>query len=40
MADALLLASQRVRPSRLVESGFRFEHPNLDGALDAVLYGR
>lgn len=33
MADELLLASTRVRPRRLFESGFRFEHPDLDSAL-------
>jgi uncharacterized protein (TIGR01777 family) len=33
MADEALLSSARVRPRRLQESGFRFLHPDLDGAL-------
>lgn len=33
MADALLLTSCRVQPKRLVESGFTFEQPTLDQAL-------
>jgi len=37
MADATLLASQRVRPARLLQAGFAFEHPTLDGALRHVL---
>jgi uncharacterized protein len=37
MADEMLLASTRVRPQRLLESGFRFVHPELTGALRAVL---
>ncbi len=37
MADALLLEGQRVAPSRLLESGFRFAHPDLDGALHDLL---
>lgn len=37
MADATLLASQRVLPARLLEAGFRFRHPSLEGALRAVL---
>lgn len=37
MADALLLASTRVRPSRLMESGFEFQHPDLDSALRYLL---
>jgi uncharacterized protein (TIGR01777 family) len=32
-----LLASQRVRPARLTEAGFAFEHPTLEEALTAVL---
>ncbi len=36
-ADEVLLASQRVVPSRLEQSGFEFSHPHLPGALDAVL---
>ena len=37
MADATLLASTRVEPSRLKESGFVFQHPELEGALRHVL---
>lgn len=37
MADAVLLASQRVRPSRLEAAGFQFEHPTLAGALAEAL---
>lgn len=37
MAEALLLASQRVEPRRLLESGYRFRHPDIDVALKAVL---
>jgi len=37
MADALLLASQRVMPSRLQATGYRFRHPELEGALRHLL---
>lgn len=37
MADGALLASQRVRPARLLASGFAFSHPTVDGALRAAL---
>ncbi|MEZ6037981.1 MAG: TIGR01777 family oxidoreductase [Planctomycetota bacterium] len=37
MADALLLASQRVQPQKLSASGFVFEHATIDAALHAVL---
>ena len=37
MADAALLASQRVVPARLESLGFAFRHPALPGALHAVL---
>lgn len=37
MADAALLASQRVIPSRLGALGFRFRYPTLVGALHAIL---
>lgn len=37
MADELLLASIRVEPRSLIESGFVFEHPELEGALRHVL---
>lgn len=33
MGDATLLASQRMYPRRLLESGFRFSYPTLEGAL-------
>ncbi len=37
MADALLLASARVVPRRLEESGYRFRHADLEGALRHLL---
>lgn len=37
MADGLLLASARVLPRRLEESGFTFQHPQLEAALRVVL---
>ena len=37
MADALLLASARVVPRRLEESGYRFRFPELGGALRHLL---
>jgi uncharacterized protein (TIGR01777 family) len=37
MADALLLAGQRVQPARLSGSGFAFRYPNLEQALRHVL---
>jgi hypothetical protein len=37
MADALLLSSARVVPTRLQEAGFEFTHPQLEGALKHVL---
>ena len=37
MADALLLASARVVPNRLQGSGYRFRHPELEGALRHLL---
>jgi uncharacterized protein (TIGR01777 family) len=33
MGEATLLASQRMRPRRLLETGYRFEHPTLEAAL-------
>ena len=36
-ADELLLASQRVVPTRLMEAGFEFELPAIEDALRAVL---
>jgi len=37
MADAALLASARVRPDRLIGSGYQFVHPDLDTALRQML---
>jgi uncharacterized protein (TIGR01777 family) len=37
MADRTLLSSARVVPSRLLQSGYRFEHPELEGAFRQVL---
>ena len=37
MADALLLSSQRVEPAILKEARYEFRHPDLAGALKAVL---
>ncbi|HXF06211.1 MAG TPA: TIGR01777 family oxidoreductase [Blastocatellia bacterium] len=37
MADELLLASARVRPVRLLESGFQFRYPDLESALRHLL---
>lgn len=37
MADAALLASQRVAPARLEEAGFRWRFPELEDALRALL---
>jgi len=36
-ADELLLSSQKVRPQRLIDDGFRFEHVTVESALDAML---
>jgi len=37
MADALLLASQKVLPSKLTDAGYRFQQPDLDGALAEIF---
>ena len=37
MADVAVLASQRVRPARLMASGYAFNHPTVEGALRAAL---
>jgi uncharacterized protein (TIGR01777 family) len=37
MAEALLLASTRVEPARLLASGYTFRHPELEGALRHCL---
>jgi uncharacterized protein (TIGR01777 family) len=37
VADALLLASARMEPARLKETGYEFRHPELEGALRYLL---
>lgn len=37
MADALLLASTRVEPARLMAANYAFRHPDLEGALRHLL---
>lgn len=37
MADGLLLASAKVKPTRLQESGYSFRYPDLEGALRHLL---
>jgi hypothetical protein len=37
MGDELLLASQRVEPSKLLASGYVFQKPELRGALEGIL---
>jgi uncharacterized protein (TIGR01777 family) len=37
MADALLLSSTRVQPAKLQGTGYRFRHPELEGALRHLL---
>jgi len=37
VADALLLSSQRVEPARLLATGYRFLHPDLEPALRHLL---
>lgn len=37
LADEMLLASARVLPARLTESGYSFRHPQLEGALRHLL---
>jgi uncharacterized protein len=37
MARELLLSSQRAQPAKLLEHGFRFDHPEIQGALRAIL---
>ncbi len=39
MADELLLAGARVAPAKLAAAGYRFQHPDLETALRAVLAG-
>jgi len=40
MGREALLASARVRPARLIESGFAFRFPELDAALASALEGQ
>jgi NAD dependent epimerase/dehydratase family enzyme len=37
MADALLLASTRVEPRRLIDTGYAFRYPDLESALRYLL---
>ena len=37
MAEALLLASQRVQPEKLAKIGYKFRHETLQSALQAIL---
>lgn len=36
-AQDLLLSSQKVRPQRLIDDGYRFRHPTFESAFDAML---
>jgi uncharacterized protein (TIGR01777 family) len=36
-ADELLLSSQKVRPQRLIDDGYRFRHVTVESAIDAML---
>ena len=36
-ADELLLSSQKMRPQRLIDDGYRFEHTTVETALDVML---
>jgi uncharacterized protein (TIGR01777 family) len=38
IADALLLSSQRVVPSKLEENGYKFSHTRLENALGEILH--
>ena len=40
MAEALLLSSQRVLPKKLEQAGYTFLHPEIGGALAAILTRR
>jgi NAD dependent epimerase/dehydratase family enzyme len=37
MAERTLLSSARVVPARLIQSGYRFDHPQIEIALRAML---
>ncbi|MBD3305096.1 TIGR01777 family protein, partial [candidate division KSB3 bacterium] len=39
MADEVLLTSTRAKPQTLLDAGYAFLHPNLEDALQAVLWG-
>ena len=39
MAEALVLASRRILPSRLLQTGYQFRYPELDAALRHQLGG-
>jgi uncharacterized protein len=39
MADEALMLSTRVVPAKLLDAGFRFEYPEIEGALRAVIQG-
>jgi NAD dependent epimerase/dehydratase family enzyme len=39
MADEALMLSTRVVPAKLLDAGFRFAHPEIEGALRAVMGG-
>jgi uncharacterized protein len=39
LADELLFCSLRVKPTVLAAAGYRYRHPELDGALQAVVAG-
>lgn len=36
-AEDLLLSSQKVRPQRLIDDGYRFRYPTVESAIDAML---
>jgi NAD dependent epimerase/dehydratase family enzyme len=37
MADELLLASQRIEPAKLKETGYEYRYPELEGAFQHAL---
>jgi NAD dependent epimerase/dehydratase family enzyme len=37
MGKEVLLASTRVKPEKIMASGYRFRHPDLEGALQHLL---
>jgi NAD dependent epimerase/dehydratase family enzyme len=38
MADALLLVSQRVKPSKFEQTGYRFAQPELTAVLTEIFH--